>query len=139
MTTNRMPVLVTGGAGFIGSHLVRRLLDQGEVVRVLEHPAAPVAHLPIHRLELVRGDVRDQGAVEEAVRGCREVYHLAAQVNMWTRRRGLFRQVNYLGTVNVLGAALAAGARRVLHTSTDGILARPLQSGPITEGQLLRA
>jgi dihydroflavonol-4-reductase len=129
------PILVTGGAGFIGSHLVRRLLDQGETVRVLERPQSPVGHLPLDRIDLVRADIRDRPAVEQAVRGCREVYHLAANPHLWTQRRGLFRQVNYLGAVNVLEAALAAGVRRVLHTSTESILTRARQTGPIAEDQ----
>jgi dihydroflavonol-4-reductase len=129
------PILVTGGAGFIGSHLVRRLLDQGETVRVLERPEAPAGHLPHGRIELVRGDVCERGTVERAVKGCREVYHLAANPNLWTRRRGTFRRVNYLGAVNVLEAALAAGARRVLHTSTESILTRARQTAPIAEDQ----
>jgi dihydroflavonol-4-reductase len=130
-----MTVLVTGGAGFIGSHLVRRLLDGGAAVRVLERPGAPAQHLPLDRVELVYGDIRDRAAVERAVRGCREVYHLAANPHLWAQQRGLFHQVNYLGTVNVLEAALAAGARRVLHTSTESILTRARQTGAITEEQ----
>jgi dihydroflavonol-4-reductase len=129
------PVLVTGGAGFIGSHLVRLLLARGETVRVLERPGAPVEHLPRDRVELLRGDIRDRAAVAGAVRGCRAVYHLAANPNLWTRPRGQFRQVNYLGTVNVLDAAVAAGAERVLHTSTESILTRARQTGPIAEDQ----
>jgi dihydroflavonol-4-reductase len=130
-----MSILVTGGAGFIGSHLVCRLVEQGEDVRVLDLPAAFVGHLPLDRIELIRGDIRDRRAVERAVRGCREVYHLAANPHLWTRRRGLFRQVNFLGTVNVLESALAAGVRRVLYTSTESILTRARQSGPIDEDQ----
>jgi dihydroflavonol-4-reductase len=127
--------LVTGGAGFIGSHLVRRLLLEGGRVRVFELPAAPVQHLPLDRIDVVRGDVRDPAAVGRAVRDCSVVYHLAANPQLWTQRRGSFHQVNYLGTVNVLRAALAAGARRVLHTSTESILTRVRQGGPITEDQ----
>ena len=82
----------------------------------------PVAHLPLDRIELVRADIRDRDAVEAAVRHCREVYHLAANPNLWTQQRGSFAEVNYQGAVNVLDAALRAGARRVLHTSTESIL-----------------
>src|SRR5437667_12701941 len=124
MPENDKLILVTGGAGFIGSHLVRRLVEQGRPVRVLEHPQARVTHLPLDRIELLRGDIRDPDAVAQAVRGCVEVYHLAANPQLWTQKRGLFRQVNYLGAVHVLEAALAAGAKRILHTSTESILTR---------------
>lgn len=130
-----MTILVTGGAGFIGSHLVRRLVAAGERVRVLERPGAMVEHLPLGRLDVMRGDIRDRAAVERAVRGCREVYHLAANPHLWVHRRGLFHQVNYLGAVHVMDAALASGARRVLHTSTESILTRARQATAITEEQ----
>jgi dihydroflavonol-4-reductase len=138
MSAIRGPILITGGAGFIGSHLVRRLLERGERVRVLERPEARVAHLPLDRIELVQGDIRDRKAVKNALRGCGEVYHLAANPQLWTLRRGLFHQVNYLGTINVLEAGLEAGVRRVLHTSTESILTRVRQTGPIAEDQQVR-
>ena len=128
-------VLVTGGAGFIGRHLVRLLVGRGQAVRVLERPGAPVDHLPLNKIDVVRADVRDRAAVERAVRGCDVVYHLAADPNLWARRRGHFGQVNHRGAVHVLEAALAAGARRVLHTSTESILTRRRQAVPITEEQ----
>jgi dihydroflavonol-4-reductase len=82
--------------------------------------------------------VRDRAAVARAVRGCPLVCHLAANPNLWTHRRGHFHQVNYLGTVHVLDAALAAGARRVLHTSTESILTRPRQNAAIGADQRVR-
>jgi dihydroflavonol-4-reductase len=128
-------ILVTGGAGFIGSHLVRLLVERGRKVRVLDLPTAPIAHLPLERIEFVDADIRDRDSVERAVRGCHEVYHLAANPNLWVQKRGHFRQVNYAGAVHVIDAALAAGARRVLHTSTESILTRARQTGAITEKQ----
>jgi dihydroflavonol-4-reductase len=132
------PVLVTGGAGFIGSHLVRRLLAQGEAVRILERPGAAVGHLPVERVDIVRGDIRDRAAVQRAVRHCRDVYHLAANPHLWAQQRGAFLGVNYHGTVNVLDAALNAGVRRVLHTSTESILTRAGQHGAIGRDQKVR-
>jgi dihydroflavonol-4-reductase len=128
-------ILVTGGAGFIGSHLVRRLVERGDEVRVLDLPTASLAHLPLHRIELILGDIRDKRVVRRAVRGCRDVYHLAANPNLWVQQRGNFRQVNYVGAVNVIDAALESGARRVLHTSTESILTRAEQKDAITEEQ----
>jgi dihydroflavonol-4-reductase len=133
--TVTFPIAVTGGAGFIGSHLVRRLVDEGRRVRVLERPGATVDHLPLDRIDVAWVDIRNRIAVEQGLRNCREVYHLAANPNLWTQRRGTFRQINYLGTVNVLDAALHAGVRRVLHTSTESILTRARQNGAIGRDQ----
>jgi dihydroflavonol-4-reductase len=137
MTTTRDLALVTGGAGFIGSHLVALLAEQGRRVRVLERPGAAVDHLPLDKVDLVFADIRDREGVRRAVAGCAEVYHLAANPNLWARPRGLFRQVNYQGAVHVLDEALAAGARRVLHTSTESILTRARQDAPIRPDQVV--
>src|SRR3954471_16270094 len=124
--------IVTGGAGFIGSHLVDRLVALGHRVRVVERPGADASHLP-PGVEVVRADIRDCRAVEHAVRGGRWVYHLAANPNLWVRDRSEFDAVNHRGTVHVLDAALAAGAERVLHVSTESILTRARGDGPIAE------
>jgi dihydroflavonol-4-reductase len=125
--------LVTGGAGFIGSHLVSELLGRGEKVRVLERPGAKTDHLPLDDLELVSADIRDRSAVHTAIRGCQRVYHLAANPNLWTRRRQDFHDVNYLGSVHVLEESLLLGVERVLHTSTESVLSAPGHVGLIGE------
>ena len=127
--------VVTGGAGFIGSHLVRLLAARGERVRVVDRPGARIDHLPLDQIEIVPADIRDRAQVRRALNGCEVVYHLAANPQLWTRPRGDFHRVNYLGTVHVLTEALAAGARRVLHTSTESILTRSRQTKPIAEDQ----
>jgi dihydroflavonol-4-reductase len=124
--------IVTGGAGFIGSHLVARLVDNGQPVRVVERPGAPTNHLP-SGVDVVFADIRDRGAMARALEGGRWVYHLAANPNLWARDRGEFDSVNHRGTVNVLDAALGAGAERILHTSTESILTRARGDGPIDE------
>jgi dihydroflavonol-4-reductase len=127
--------VVTGGAGFIGSHLVRLLVARGERVRVIDRPGAKHDHLPLDKIDIVPADIRDRDAVRLALRGATYVYHLAANPQLWTRRRADFHRVNYLGTVHVLSEALAAGATRVLHTSTESILTRSRQTTPIAEDQ----
>ena len=124
--------VVTGGAGFIGSHLVEALVNRGERVRVIERPEARIDHLPAS-VEVVAADVRDRLAVSAALQGARRVYHLAANPNLWVRDRNEFSAVNHAGTVHVLDAALDAGAERVVHTSTESILTRARPTGPIAE------
>jgi dihydroflavonol-4-reductase len=115
--------IVTGGAGFIGSHLVGQLIESGQSVRVIELPGVNVEHLPAE-VEVIFADIRDRDTVAQALRGGRWVYHLAANPNLWIRDRGEFDAVNHIGTVNVLEAAIEAGAEGILHTSTESILTR---------------
>jgi hopanoid-associated sugar epimerase len=124
--------VVTGGAGFIGSHLVNELVGSRQQVRVIEKPGAAVDHLP-GGVEVVFADIRDRGSLAGAFDGARWVFHLAANPNLWVRNRAEFDAVNHRGTINVLDAALASGARGVLHTSTESILTTAGASGPIDE------
>ncbi len=124
--------IVTGGAGFIGSHLVERLVAEGRMVRVIERPGAAVDHLP-GSAEVVFADIREREGLDRAMRGARWVYHLAANPNLWARDRSEFDRVNRQGTIHVLDAALSAGVERVLHTSTESILTRKRMAGPIDE------
>jgi dihydroflavonol-4-reductase len=124
--------VVTGGAGFIGSHLVEQLVDSGQHVRVIERPGANVDHLP-PAAQVFFADIRDRGVLARALEGARSVYHLAANPNLWVRDRREFDLVNHQGTINVLDAALTAGARRILHTSTESILTKAKWDGPIDE------
>ena len=124
--------VVTGGAGFIGGHLVDLLVGRGERVVVVERPGADASHLP-PGVEVVRADIRDPEATRRAVEGARYVYHLAANPNLWARDRGEFDAVNHRGTVHVLDAALEGGAERIVHVSTESILTRARSTGPIAE------
>ncbi len=106
-------ILVTGGTGFVGSHLIPLLIEAGEQVRVLaRHPVS----LPT--VEMVAGDVRDLSAVVGATRGCRAVIHL---VGIIREERGLgFEVVHVGGTRNVIRACQEAGVPRLLHMSALG-------------------
>ncbi|MDF0675229.1 MAG: NAD-dependent epimerase/dehydratase family protein [Nitrospira sp.] len=126
-------VLVTGGAGFIGSHLVRQLVAANHAVRVLEKPGSAVSHLPQDQIEIVFADIRDGAAVARATGDCDVVLHLAANPNLWARNPDDFEQVNHQGTRHVLEAARSAGARRIVHVSTESILAAAYGQEMITE------
>ncbi len=132
-------ILVTGGAGFLGSHLVTQLLDAGCPVRVLERPGASLNHLPLRQIEMVSADIRDERAVHKAARDCEYVYHLAADPNLWRRDRREFDSINHLGTINVMRAALDNGAKRILYTSTESILSSRNSNGGAVENLRLKA
>jgi dihydroflavonol-4-reductase len=124
--------VVTGGAGFIGSHLVELLVESGRAVRVVEKPGAVVDHLP-RGVDIVFADIRQRDSLPPALQGARWLYHLAANPNLWAHNADEFHQVNYQGTVNVIDVALAAGVERILHTSTESILTKPGRIGAIDE------
>lgn len=137
-----MRVLVTGATGFVGSNVARRLLERGEEVRVLARETsslAAVAGLPV---EVVRGDLRDPAAVRRAVRGCRRVFHVAADYRFWARRPAELYDSNVGGTRHVVEACLAEGVERLVHTSTVGTIglaALPApcdEATPLVPGQL---
>jgi dihydroflavonol-4-reductase len=110
--------LVTGAAGFIGSHVVRALLDDGHDVRALHLPGEDLRNLAGLDVERAAGDVTIPDDMRRAVAGCDRVFHLAAIYALWTRRPERMRAVNVDGTRIVLEAALAAGVGRVVVTSS---------------------
>lgn len=118
--------LVTGGAGFIGSHLVDALLARGDVVRVLDDlSSGHIENLPPNqeRLQFIEGDIRDESAVRRAVAGVETIFHLAAMVSV-PQSMAEPRQaelINGVGTLNLLEAARAAGVRRLVLSSTCAI------------------
>lgn len=131
--------LVTGGAGFVGSHLVEALVHGGSDVRVLDNlSTGQEANLADVRsaIELVRGDVRDLDAVRAAMAGVDAVFHLAAIPSVARSVSDPLETfaVNVQGTQHVLSAALAAGVRRVVYASSAAIYGNPTRL-PVAEDQ----
>jgi UDP-glucose 4-epimerase len=118
-------ILVTGGAGFVGATLVRRLVASGYQVRVLDNlSTGDAAYLSGVDADLRKGDVRDPGALDDAVAGCGAVIHLAAAgsvVGSVADPAGNF-EANVVGTFRVLDAARRNGVARVVQASTGGAL-----------------
>lgn len=131
-----MKCLVTGGAGFIGSNLVRQLeLDRHEVVVLDNLSSGYRSNLEQFKAaRFVEGDIRDEAAVTEAIRGCEVVFHLAASVG---NKRSidnpyLDAEINVMGTIRVLEAARKAGVRKIVASSSAGIFGE-LKTLPIRE------
>lgn len=127
-----MHCLVTGGAGFIGSNLVEALVQSGEKVVVLDNFSTGARdNLDFvstgDSLRIIEGDVRDIATVHECVAGADIVFHLAAEVGNLNSLEHPLRdsQVNILGTLNVLQAALEAGVKRLVYSSSSAIFGEP--------------
>ena len=120
-----MHALVTGGAGFIGSNIVRLLLNKGEKVRVFDNLSSGYLvnineYIKSGQVEFINGDVTDAAAVDNATKGIDVVFHLAASVG---RQRSLDNpqldsEVNLIGTVNVLEGMRKNGVKRIVYSSS---------------------
>jgi dihydroflavonol-4-reductase len=126
-----MRSLVTGGTGFIGSNVVRALLERGNAVRVLARADADRRNLAGLDVEITCGDVRDRASVDRAVSGCDRVFHAAALYSFWAPRP-LFEAINVEGTRNVLAAAARARVETVVHTSSVAALGVP-ETGAVAD------
>jgi UDP-glucose 4-epimerase len=120
-----LPILITGGAGFIGSNLVDALVARGKRVRVLDNfSAGKRSNVPDdERVELIEGDVADQAVVRRAVKGCQAVVHLAAVASVQASVDDPIatHQSNLVGTLNVCEAMREEGVRRVVFASSAAI------------------
>ena len=114
-----MKALVTGGGGFLGTAIVRQLLNAGYSVRSFSRNTHPLLeHLDV---EVRQGDITSPSAVVEACRDCDVVFHVAAKVGIWGRYRD-YHNVNVCGTDNVIQACRATGISRLIYTSTPSVV-----------------
>lgn len=132
------PVLITGGAGFIGSHLTDALLAKGYAVRILDDlSTGKRSNLPLDnpRVELIEGDVADAALVARAAVGCQAVAHLAAVASVQASVDDPVKthQSNFIGTLNVCEAMREAGIKRVVFASSAAVYGNNGEGEAITE------
>jgi dihydroflavonol-4-reductase len=125
--------VVTGGAGFIGSHLVRQLLGEGCAVTVVERPGANLANLRGLDVNLLTADVSIPGSILSALDDCAVLFHTAGNPQLWARYPNEFKRVNTEGTRLVLESAQSARVPRVVFTSTESIIGRAPNGEPSDE------
>jgi nucleoside-diphosphate-sugar epimerase len=120
-------ILVTGGTGFLGSYLLRQLLQDGQIkIRALRRPSSKmdlVADI-VDQIEWVEGDVLDIFALEDALEGIHKVYHCAAVVSFDPRDRENMQRINVEGTANVVNLCLDLGIEKLLYVSSIAALGR---------------
>jgi dihydroflavonol-4-reductase len=133
-----MTTLVTGAAGFLGSHVARQLVARGEKVRVLVRASSSnraIADLP---MEYVTGDLRDEASLTRAMAGVDRVFHVAADYRLWAKNPQDIYDSNVGGTKNLLSAARHASVDRLTYTSTVATVAvdRPQFPNESTDAKL---
>jgi hopanoid-associated sugar epimerase len=112
-----MRAFVTGGTGFIGSHVVRSLLQSEYQVTALVRPSSNLGNLQGLAVDIVKGDLNNPN-IWEQMRGCNYLFHVAAHYSLWQKDRKLLYFDNIEGTRNILAAAQKAGIKRTVYTSS---------------------
>ena len=133
-----MTTLVTGAAGFLGSHVARQLVARGDDVRVLLRASSTNRAIADLSLEYVTGDLRDPASLHRAMKGVKRVFHVAADYRLWARRSREIYDSNVGGTKNLLAAAKRAGVEQLIYTSTVATIAvdRPKLPNEFTDAKL---
>jgi len=117
-----MKVFVSGATGFIGIQLVKRLVEEGHEVHALYRSEFKADLIRLPEVSLFKGDILDRESLDIALAGCEEAYHAAAFAGVWAKDRDLVFRLNVDGALNVVESAGRQGVRRVVLTSTAGIL-----------------
>jgi dihydroflavonol-4-reductase len=128
-----MKTLVTGGSGFVGSAVVRRLLEAGHEIRALVRPRSRTENLAGLPVELATGDLLDPASLAAATAGCDAVFHVAADYRLWVPKPSEIYESNVTGTRNVMRAAAAAKVRRIVYTSSVATLGLTADGTPADE------
>lgn len=118
-------VLVTGGTGFVGAHLVRQLVHSGETVRVLSRADSDRRLLDGVGVEWCVGDLTDLASLDRAVRGCRKVFHCAADYRLWSKDPSQLYRINVEGSKALFESCRDHNVERVVYTSSVAALALP--------------
>lgn len=129
-----MKAFLTGATGFVGSALAKTLAQQGHEVHALVRNRGKAGELTLPGISIFEGNILDPKSLREAMAGCDAVFHLAAQAGIWSKDPGLFERINLEGARLVFNAALEAGIRRMVFTSTGGTMGpSPAKGMPVQE------
>jgi len=127
-----MKIYITGATGFIGSNLTKRLIEEGNTVHALIRNPEKSKKINFENVFFENGDLLNTNSLYQGMKGCEEVYHLAAFARPWAKQQDTYYKINVQGTLNVLLAAIKAGIRKVVITSTAGVLG-PSEKDLVTE------
>ena len=128
-----MTILVTGANGFIGSHIVRSLLQRDYQVRVFVRPDANMRNLDGLNVEIVHGDLLKPGSVIDAATGCKAIIHTAGVINTHPLDGWRTWEVNFIGATNVFTAATIAKVEKIIYTASIFALGVNLNGQPADE------
>ena len=127
-----MAILITGSTGYIGSKLTAKLSEQEHKIHLLCRSNPRISEFQKPNIRIFSGDISDTSSIEAAMEGVDQVYHLAAYARLWAKDPATFFNINVKGTENVLAAAKKAGVKKIVYTSTAGVIG-PSKEKPMSE------
>lgn len=127
-----MTYFVTGGTGYIGAHLIKRLSEQGHRVHALVRNPTKAKHIEFPNVHLFKGDITEVSSLQAAMKDCTGVFHLAAYAKVWAANPKTYFDLNVVATNTILNVALENAIKRCVITSTAGVFGASLHQ-PITE------
>jgi dihydroflavonol-4-reductase len=128
-----MKTLITGANGFIGSAVMRQLLEKGHDVRVVVRPGSDRRNLEGIPVEVVEGNLQDKLSLKQAVNGCNAVFHIAADYRLWIPDPDNMYQTNVAGTRDLMLASAEAGVEKIVYTSSVAVLGLNKDGSPADE------
>lgn len=128
-----MKTLVTGSTGFLGSSVLRELINDGREVKAMIRKGTSKKNITGLDVEIAYGDLRDIESIRSALNGCDILYHVAAYYSLWDRNKQLSHEINVKGTRNILRAAKEKDLKKIVYTSTVGCIGLNEDTTPATE------
>ncbi len=128
-----MKVLITGATGFVGAAVARHFLAAGYTVRCLVRPNSDRRNILDLNVELVEGSLEDEASLISSVKGCEGLLHVAADYRIWVPKPQQMYQANVVGTSMLMEAALKAGVKRIVYTSSVATLGNNKDGSPADE------
>jgi farnesol dehydrogenase len=127
-----MNIFITGATGYVGNNLACRLANEGQIIHALCRSGNKKNLLTHPNIKIFEGDITDVASIENAMKECEQVYHLAAYARVWAKDPSTFSRLNVEGTKNVLDTAKKYGIKDIVFTSTGGVLG-PSNGRPVKE------
>ena len=128
-----MTTLITGASGFVGSAVLRKLIETGHEVRAMVRASSDRRNFAGLSVELYEGDLSDPGSLKGAVRGCRKLFHVAADYRLWIPDPDYMYRVNVEGTRDLFRLAAEAGVEKIVYTSSVAALGLTTDCSPANE------
>ena len=127
-------ILITGATGYIGQKLASKLVASGnQIVILVRNPVKAKKLLDHPQITIFKGDILDNSSIDNALKGCNQVYHLAALASVWHKNPDTFHQINVTGLQNILNACQKWQVKEVLFTSTAGVVGDSKNGQPVAE------